>query len=75
MDAFRFLYQRRIKLAVYFLAILSFGIIAFLFWYFTLPKSVEGTIGLNFRGIEQGQYPSGKRFNVEDFRSPEVLSK
>jgi hypothetical protein len=75
VDAIRFLYQRRIRLTIYFLAMLAVGILAFLLWYFTAAKSVEGTLSLNFRGIEKSEYPNGKRFNVEDFRGPDALLK
>ena len=73
LDAIRFLYQRRVRLLFYFLATFLLGaLVAFFLVHFS-PKSVEGTLGIGFRGIEKGEYPSGKRFNVEDFRSPGLL--
>ena len=75
VDAIRLLYQRRIRLATYFLAFLAIGIIAYLLWYFTAPKTVQGTLSLDFQGIERHEYPSGRKFNVEDFRAPDLLSK
>jgi hypothetical protein len=75
VDVVRFLYQRRVRLVFYFSVIFMAGaLIAFLFVR-SSPKSVQGTLGISFRGIEKGEYPSGKRFNVEDFRSPDLLMK
>jgi hypothetical protein len=74
-DVVRFLYQRRIKFAVRALIIFLLGALVFSYSYLSSPKVVEGTLGLSFRGIEKGEYPSGKRFTVEDFRSPAVLTK
>ncbi len=75
VDVVRFLYQRRVRLLFYFSAIFVVGaLLAFFFVHFS-AKSVEGTVGISFRGIEKGEYPSGKRFNVEDFRSPDLLAK
>jgi|WetSurSiteA1Bulk_404760.scaffolds.fasta_scaffold26217_1 hypothetical protein len=69
------MYQRRVRLAFYFAVIFVAGaLIAFLFVH-SSPKSVQGTLGISFRGIDKGEYPSGKRFNVEDFRSPDLLMK
>lgn len=75
LDAVRFLYRRRVKFAFRALVCFLLGTLAFSYWYFTSPKTVEGTVGLSFRGIEKSEYPSGKRFTVEDFRSPGVLTK
>ena len=78
LDVVRFLYKRRVKLALYFSVIFVLGTLAALFWMLSSsssPRSAEGTLGLNFRGIEKGEYPSGKRFSVEDFRGPELLTK
>jgi hypothetical protein len=74
-DAVRFLYQRRTKLALRALVLFVLGALAFAYSYLTSPKIVEGTLGLSFRGIEKSEYPSGKRFTVEDFRGPGVLTK
>jgi hypothetical protein len=74
MDGLRYLYQRRVGLAVRFVAFFSLGVIAFLVFYLTAPTSVQGTLGLSFRGIERSEYPSGRKFTVEDFRSPGVLT-
>jgi hypothetical protein len=78
VDVIRFLYKRRVKLALYFSVIFVLCALAALFWTLSSPsssRSVEGTLGLNFRGIEKGEYPSGTRFSVEDFRSPDLLTK
>ena len=75
LDGIRFLYQRRFRLAVRFIAFFGIGVIGFLYYRFTAPLLVEGTVGLTFRGIERHEYPTGKKFNVEDFRSPDLLTK
>jgi hypothetical protein len=75
LDAIRFLYQRRLKLLARFLVVFSIGLIAVLYGYLASPKTVEGVLGLKFQGIEKSQYPSGREFTVEDFRSPEILSQ
>jgi DNA-binding Lrp family transcriptional regulator len=74
-DAARFLYQRRLKLLARFLVLFSIGLVAVLYGYLASSKTVEGVIGLKFQGIEKRQYPSGREFTVEDFRSPEILSQ
>jgi len=74
LDLVRFLYQSRLTLAVHFVVLLGIGLIAFTIWYARLPRTAETTLGLTFRGIERGEYPSGEKFNLEDFRSPEILS-
>jgi hypothetical protein len=75
VDGLRFLYRRRAALAVRFVAIFGIGVIAFLILYFTSPTAVQGTLALSFRGIERHEYPSGRKFTVEDFRSPGVLAQ
>lgn len=75
VDAIRFLYLRRIKFAFHAIILFILGTLAFSYFYFTSPKMVEGVLGLSFRGIEKSEYPSGKRFTVEDFRSPGILTK
>jgi hypothetical protein len=75
VDAIRFLYRRRLKLIARFLVIFAIGLIAVLYGYLASPRTVEGVLGLRFQGIEKRQYPSGREFSVEDFRSPEILSQ
>lgn len=75
IDVIRILYERRVKLAFYFMVIFVAGALVVLIMVLNSPKSVEGSLGLSFRGIEKSEYPSGKRFNVEDFRSPDLLVK
>lgn len=74
VDAIKFLYARRIALAVRFIAFLGVGVLIFLNAYLSAPKLVEGTLRLSFRGIERNEYPTGRKFSVEDFRSPAVLT-
>ncbi len=75
VDALRFLYERRVKFVFHVMVIFGLGALAFLSSYYRTQKTVEGTLGLSFRGIEKSEYPSGRKFSVEDFRSPSVLSK
>jgi hypothetical protein len=75
MDGVRFLYRRRLGLAVRFIVLFGIAVIGLAYYHLTAPKIVSGTVGLTFRGIERNEYPSGKRFSVEDFRSPDLLTK
>lgn len=75
IDGIRFLYRRRMKLALLFFIFLGIGLFIFLAIYFSSRKVVSGTITLNFTGIEKQEYPSGRKFTVEDFRSPDLLTK
>lgn len=75
MDAIKFLYARRIQLALRFVAFLGVGTTGFLSVYLSSPTIVQGTIGLTFRGIERHEYPTGRKFSVEDFRSPDLLKR
>jgi hypothetical protein len=75
LDGIRFLYFHRLGLAMRFLVFFVLGIIAILFYRFSAPIVVQGTLDLTFRGMERFEYPSGKKFSVEDFRSPDLLSK
>jgi hypothetical protein len=74
VDAIKFLYARRIALAVRFIAFLGVGVLLFLNAYLSAPRLVEGTLRLTFRGIERNEYPTGRKFSVEDLRSPAVLT-
>jgi hypothetical protein len=75
LDGIRFLYQRRVRLVARFILFMGIGVIAFLYVRFSTPTIVQGTVALTFRGIERGEYPTGKKFSVEDFRSPDLLAK
>ncbi len=74
-DLLRFLYRNRTRLLSRFLVLAGISLLMFLAWYFALGKSVKGTLALTFRGIEKHEYPNGRKFSVEDFRSPAVLGK
>ena len=74
VDAARFLYRRRAALALRFIVLLGVGTVALLVAYLLSPTGVQGTLALGFRGIEKHEYPSGRKFSVEGFRSPAVLS-
>jgi hypothetical protein len=75
LDGIRFLYLHRLGLAMRFLVFFGLGIVAIVFIRFSAPIVVQGTLSLTFRGIERFEYPSGKKFSVEDLRSPDLLSK
>lgn len=74
-DILGFFYRNRIKLLVSFVVI--FGVCACLYflWYLLGEKTVSGTVQLLFPGIEKQEYPSGRKFTVEDFRAPDLLSR
>jgi hypothetical protein len=74
-DGIRFLYRRRVRLVLRFIVLFSIGIVGLVAIVLTSPTSVQGTLALAFRGIEKYEYPSGRKFSVEGFRSPDVLSK
>lgn len=72
-DAVRFLYDRRVRLAARFVLFLALGAAGTAVWAWRNPPVADGRILLTFPGIERGEYPSGKKFSVEDFRGAEVL--
>src|SRR5437867_1361967 len=65
----RSFYRQRLRLLFYLLLFLGIGFLA----YFLSAKTAEGLLTLAFPGIEKHEYPSGRQFNVEDFRSPQIL--
>lgn len=73
-DGIRFLYRRRVGLAVRFLVLLAISTLGLLAVYLLSPTRVQGSLALGFRGIERHEYPSGRKFSVEALRSPAVLA-
>ncbi len=65
----RYFYRRRFRFLLYLLFFLGIGLAVFLLY----PKTTEGLLTLVFPGIEKHEYPSGRPFSVEDFRSPQIL--
>ena len=74
-DAVRYLWDRRVRLAKYFLGFFALGMVGMLNWAFTREKVVEATLSLAFKGIERGEYPNGRKFAIADIRGPKVLQK
>ncbi len=74
-DAVRYLWDRRVRLAKYFLGFFALGMVGMLSWAFTREKVVEATLSLAFKGIERGEYPNGRKFAIADIRGPKVLQK
>lgn len=74
-DILGFFYRNRAKLLVSFAVIFGAGVCAYFLWYLLSDKTVSGTVQLLFPGIEKQEYPSGRKFTVEDFRSPDLLSR
>lgn len=72
-DAFRFLWSHRLALFAHLLLLLILAAAGFLIWCTGRPRSAEATSVLGFHGIERGEYPSGKKFDIADFRAPDVL--
>ncbi|MGZ6987957.1 MAG: hypothetical protein ACXVH0_03250, partial [Thermoanaerobaculia bacterium] len=74
-DLLRFLWARRVRLLSSFLFLAGVSVVGLLLWHFVISRPVvEGTLDLKFRGIERHEYPSGKKFSIEDIRSPQVLA-
>ena len=73
-DAVRFLWSHRVKLAAHFFLLVVIGAAGFLIWYAWRTRYAEGTLALSFRGVERGEYPSGKKLDIADFRAPTILS-
>ena len=75
-DFVRFLWSRRVRLATLFLLTAGVLGLSILLWRFLLARQVaEGTVSLTFRGMERHEYPSGRKFSIEDMRSPQVLTR
>ena len=74
-DAVRYLWERRVRLAKYFLGLLALGVVGTLAWSFARERVAEATLSLGFKGIEKGEYPNGRKFAIADIRGPKVLQK
>jgi hypothetical protein len=75
-DLLRFLWSRRVRLVTLFLMTAAVLGTCLLLWRYVIAQQVaEGTLSLTFRGMERHEYPSGRKFSVEDIRSPEVLTR
>lgn len=74
-DAVRYLWERRVRLAKYFLGLLALGVVGTLAWSFSRERVAEATLSLGFKGIERGEYPNGRKFVIADIRSQRVLQK
>ncbi len=75
LDGVRFIYHRRVKLLLMF--VLCFGVSASVYTlrYLSAEKTLSGTVQLSFEGIEKHEYPTGRKFTLEDFRSPDLLAR
>ena len=74
-DAIRYLWDRRVRLAKFFLGLLAIGVVATLVWSFARERVAEATLSLRFKGIEKGEYPNGRKFAIADIRGPKILQK
>lgn len=75
-DLIRFLWGRRVRLVTLFLFFASVFLVGLVLWRLVSARPiVEGTLSLTFRGMERHEYPGGKKFSVEDIRSPQVLAR
>lgn len=73
-DLLRFLWGHRVRLLTLFFFFAGVAAIGLILWRLAIARPVvEGTLSLTFRGMERHEYPSGKKFSVEDIRGPEVL--
>lgn len=73
-DAIRFLHRKRMALLARFGMFAALGLVVFAIWLWVTPRHVEGRLVLSFRGIEKGDYPSGRKFSPGDLRARDVLS-
>jgi hypothetical protein len=73
-DAIRFLHRKRMALLARFVVFVALGVVVLAIWFWTTPPRVEGRLVLSFRGIESGNYPSGRKFSPEDLRARDLLS-
>src|SRR5450830_1194440 len=74
-DAVRYLWERRVRLAKYFLGLLALGVIGTLVWSFARERLAEATLSLGFKGIERAEYPNGRKFAIADIYGPKILRK
>jgi hypothetical protein len=74
-DGLLFVYRRRVKLFLSFLLFFGLSVIIYAYRHFSQPQTVSGTVQLLFSGIEKREYPSGRKFSIEDFRGPDLLSR
>lgn len=74
-DALRYLWDRRVRLAKYFLVLAAVGVVGTLTWSLARKWLAEATLALEFKGIEKGEYPNGRKFAIADIRGPKVLQK
>jgi hypothetical protein len=73
-DAIRFIHRKRMALLARFGMFAALGLVVFAIWLWVTPRRVEARLVLSFRGIEKGEYPSGRKFSPGDLREPDVLS-
>lgn len=74
-DAIQYVWERRVRLAKFFLGLLALGVLGTLWWSTQRVRLAEATLSLGFKGIERGEYPNGRKFTIGDIRSPKVLQK
>src|ERR1019366_8830476 len=74
-DPVRYLWERRVRLAKYFLGLLALGVVGTLAWSFSRERVVEATLSFGFKGIEKGEYPNGRKFAIADIRGPKILQR
>src|SRR5450830_239598 len=74
-DAVRYLWDRRVRLAKYFLGLLALGGGGTLVKSLARERVAEATLSLGFKGIEKGEYPNGRKFAIADIRGPKILQK
>ena len=72
-DAIRYVWERRVRLAKFFLGLLALGVIGTLWWSTSRVQIAEAMLSLGFKGIEKGEYPNGRKFAIADIRGPKVL--
>lgn len=75
VDIVRFFYANGSKLITYFSLLMLVGLSGVFVWRSTRPLKVQGRLVLSFKGIEKGEYPDGRKFSIENLRSPDIIGQ
>jgi hypothetical protein len=74
-EALRYIWVRRVRLARNIVLLLALGLVLVGTWSLARERLAEATLTLDFKGIEKGEYPNGRKFAIADIRGPKVLQK
>jgi len=74
-DLLHFFWRKRAKIASYAGMGLALWVSVYAILFMRAPRSAEALVELTFRGMERGEYPSGRKLLSDDFRDPAALVK